>query len=603
MVADVHARAVSRTGSTTTSDGCSATGWRPTWNTAGCSCASRATPNATSARLPAPRGFNRDLNAWWCPSGRELPDTEPEGIDLPTADGPLPAGGRHPGTAQEPGAGARRLRPPVERHEDLGLVMVGRQGWMVDELAERIRSHPLAGTRLLWPDAVTDGQLAWLYQNAFLTIAPSRYEGLGVPVMEALGYGSPTLASTGGALAEAGGDHVETIDPDDTDALVVAIERHLLDPAHHAIPRRRGGTLRGARWSSAAEVVADALDATRNRSILPEPDRRHGRRGTDERRPDIIHMSDVTHTSRSPGFGRTGVRAPRADRALVLVTALFTAIGIALRFWPRRELWLDEALSANIASLPLSEIPTALKHDGHPPLYYFLLHFWMTIGSSDWWVRALSGVISLVGLPLAYLAGRRLGARRSAEGLGARRTGAIAMALWAVLPFAVRYAAETRMYALVSVLVLVGYLLVDSLVGEPRERDLGPPRTRAAAVGLVIVTAALLYSHYWALWLGSSHRDRRGRAGLAQRRYRPPTGRVEGAGRHGRWSGALRSLDSDHGLPVRPHRHPVGRGVPPGHDPGGDHHRLRRWWIRRVADHVLRAGRCVWVHGSGCLHR
>lgn len=215
-------------------------------------------------------------------------------------------------------------------------------------------------------------------------------------------------------------------------------------------------------------------------------------------------MSDVTHTSRSPGFGRTGVRAPRADRALVLVTALFTLVGIALRFWPRRGLWLDEALSANIASLPLSEIPTALKHDGHPPLYYFLLHFWMTIGSSDWWLRALSGVISLLGLPLAYLAGRRLGARRTSDGLGARRTGAIATALWAVLPFAVRYGAETRMYALASVLVLAGYLLVDSLVGEQPDGDLGPPRTRAATAGLVIVTAALLYTHYWALWLGAA---------------------------------------------------------------------------------------------------
>lgn len=188
----------------------------------------------------------------------------------------------------------------------------------------------------------------------------------------------------------------------------------------------------------------------------------------------------------------------------MLVTTLFTVVGIALRFWPRRELWLDEALSANIASLPLSEIPTALKHDGHPPLYYFLLHFWMTIGSSDWWLRAFSGVVSLLGLPLAYLAGRRLGARRASDGLGARRTGAIAAAVWAVLPFAVRYGAETRMYALVSVLVLAGYLLVDSLVGEPAERDLGPPRTRAATAGLVIVTAALLYSHYWTLWLGAA---------------------------------------------------------------------------------------------------
>lgn len=215
-------------------------------------------------------------------------------------------------------------------------------------------------------------------------------------------------------------------------------------------------------------------------------------------------MTDTTHTSHSPGFTRTGARAPRLDRALVAVTALFTVVGLILRFVPRRGLWLDEALSVNIASLPLSDIPAALKRDGHPPLYYVLLHLWMTVGSSNWWVRALSGIISLLGLPLAYLAGRRLGSRPAADGLGARRTGAITLALWSVLPFAVRYASETRMYALVSVLVLAGYLLIDTLVAGPAQGDPGPPRTGAATVGLVFVTAALLYSHYWAMWLGAA---------------------------------------------------------------------------------------------------
>lgn len=215
-------------------------------------------------------------------------------------------------------------------------------------------------------------------------------------------------------------------------------------------------------------------------------------------------MSDVTHISRSPGFDRTGVRAPRADRALVMVTALFTLIGIALRFWPRRGMWLDEALTSNIAELPLAEIPGALKRDGHPPLYYLLLHFWSMGGDSDWWLRAMSGLVSLIGLPLAYLAGRRLGGRSVAEGLGARRTGLVALAVWSVLPFAIRYGAETRMYALVSVLVLAGYLLVDSLVGELPAGAVRPPRTRAATTGLVLVTAALLYTHYWTLWLGAA---------------------------------------------------------------------------------------------------
>ena len=221
-------------------------------------------------------------------------------------------------------------------------------------------------------------------------------------------------------------------------------------------------------------------------------------------------MTDVTHTSRSPGFERRPVRTPGVDRALVVVAVLASVVGTLLRFWPRRSLWLDEALSVNIAELPLGDIPAALKRDGHPPLYYVLLHLWSLGGSSDWWVRALSGLVATAGLPLAYLAGARLGRRATSTGLGSRRTGLLVLSLWAVLPFAVRYGAEARMYALVSTLVLVAYLLVDGLVAEPgsgRMHPLAAPGTTARklhATGLALVTAALLYSHYWALWLGAA---------------------------------------------------------------------------------------------------
>ena len=67
--------------------------------------------------------------------------------------------------------------------------------------------------------------------------------------------------------------------------------------------------------------------------------------------------------------------------------------GVALRFITRSDLWLDEALSVNIARLPLSQLHTALRHDGAPPLYYLLLHVWTSaFGTTDVAVRALSGV-------------------------------------------------------------------------------------------------------------------------------------------------------------------------------------------------------------------
>lgn len=189
---------------------------------------------------------------------------------------------------------------------------------------------------------------------------------------------------------------------------------------------------------------------------------------------------------------------PPVDRALKVVVAIAVVVGVILRFLPRSGLWLDEALTVNISNLPLGDIPDALRRDGHPPLHYVLLHAWSSIGgTSDWWVRALSGVLSLGALPLAFLAGRRVAQRSGAGPLGEHRTGLIALALMAMLPYGVRYGAETRMYALVSLLALGGYLLAEDLLTA---RSSGRRRT-AAAVGAALVTAGLLWSHYWSMWL------------------------------------------------------------------------------------------------------
>ena len=83
-------------------------------------------------------------------------------------------------------------------------------------------------------------------------------------------------------------------------------------------------------------------------------------------------------------------------------------------------LWLDEALGANLADLPLGDLVDALRRDGHPPLYPVLLKGWMGVFSDgDIAVRSLSMVLATVTLPLAWLAGTA--ARRSHRRLGGGR--------------------------------------------------------------------------------------------------------------------------------------------------------------------------------------
>lgn len=181
------------------------------------------------------------------------------------------------------------------------------------------------------------------------------------------------------------------------------------------------------------------------------------------------------------------VRSKFSRRAHLLEAVIVggaVAVGVVLRFVTSSHMWLDEALSVDIARLPVADIPAALRHDGHPPLFYVLLHFWMRLfGEGDLAVRSFSGVIALGALALAALAARRL----------AGRDGALMMVgLLALSPFAIRYATEARMYSLVVALVLAGYLLVARALERP-----SLPRLLAVSA----VVGLLLLSHYWALWL------------------------------------------------------------------------------------------------------
>lgn len=144
----------------------------------------------------------------------------------------------------------------------LGLVLVGKEGWMVDDLVNRIRSHEEFGNRLQWLGGLNDSELLWLYQNAFITIAPSRYEGLGVPVIEALMNGSPAIVSTGGALPEAGEGHTELVDPDAVEDLVSLIRRHIEDPDHHEHMVNSALSFKPPNWDETTAAVADAIRST-----------------------------------------------------------------------------------------------------------------------------------------------------------------------------------------------------------------------------------------------------------------------------------------------------------------------------------------------------
>ena len=77
--------------------------------------------------------------------------------------------------------------------QDAILVIVGKQGWMVEPLIERLRTHPELGERLFWLEGISDEYLEQVYSRSTCLIAASYGEGFGFPVVEAARRGLSLL--------------------------------------------------------------------------------------------------------------------------------------------------------------------------------------------------------------------------------------------------------------------------------------------------------------------------------------------------------------------------------------------------------------------------
>jgi glycosyltransferase involved in cell wall biosynthesis len=110
------------------------------------------------------------------------------------------------------------------------LALVGRKGWMVDNLFSEILSDPTVRGKIEIIHDVDDSQLRALYAGAAFCVYPSKYEGYGLPVCEAFAYGRAVIVSTGGALPELVGELSPCLDPDDEELWYETIKEWIQYP-------------------------------------------------------------------------------------------------------------------------------------------------------------------------------------------------------------------------------------------------------------------------------------------------------------------------------------------------------------------------------------
>src|SRR5205807_4361634 len=108
------------------------------------------------------------------------------------------------------------------------LVIVGKKDWQSELLLKKVRELGL-DSNVIFTGFVSFSDLPLFYGAAEAFIFPSFFEGFGLPVVESMASGVPTITSTGSSLEEVAGDGALLIDPRDTDSIANALGKVMGD--------------------------------------------------------------------------------------------------------------------------------------------------------------------------------------------------------------------------------------------------------------------------------------------------------------------------------------------------------------------------------------
>ena len=151
----------------------------------------------------------------------------------------------------------------------VNLIIVGKHGWMVDEVARDLRHHPQLGQRLFWLSGVSDEMLLKLYAAADGLLAASVGEGFGLPLIEAAQHGLPIVARDLPVFREVAGAHASYFNGLTAESLAATMRDWLSLLQNQAVPQSTG--MPWLTWEqSARALLATALEPQWRHTIHPE---------------------------------------------------------------------------------------------------------------------------------------------------------------------------------------------------------------------------------------------------------------------------------------------------------------------------------------------
>ena len=198
----------------------------------------------------------------------------------------------------------------------------------------------------------------------------------------------------------------------------------------------------------------------------------------------MTSLSSISADSYNPDSA-TGKPSSRFALSAIL-PAFVTLLAAFLRMHAltAKSFWLDEGVSIDIARLPWPRFLHVMwSGEANMALYYLVLRFWLIFGSSEGFVRGLSVLFSVATVPVVFFLGARL---------FSRRVGLLAALLLAINAYHIRYAQETRSYAMVVFFAVLATWLLAKNLQEPSSAHWGI---------YAAVCAMATYSHFYAVLL------------------------------------------------------------------------------------------------------
>lgn len=155
--------------------------------------------------------------------------------------------------------GLLRAFKELKLSNKLKLVIVGKQGWLTDEIYGLVKKLDLTDS-VIFTGYVEAEDLPLFYKEAKCFVLPSFYEGFGIPVIEAMDCGCPVVVSNRSSLPEIAADAGILVDPDSIGSITRGIREAILDNKKRSDMIRKGKIQVGKySWEKTAKITLNTL--------------------------------------------------------------------------------------------------------------------------------------------------------------------------------------------------------------------------------------------------------------------------------------------------------------------------------------------------------